>query len=163
VPVVSVNASRIGIEIYRVGDRNLIAVTGGNGDFLKQLSSSDINAIARDNGAKIYAGELDVTPKLNSEVTTAVPIGQAIPQLKPGVYAMVARPRTGAASSDEDEGGTAATQWFIVSELGLTAFTGDNGLHGFVRSLSTTEPVINANVRVVARNNEILAQGRTDG
>ena len=44
------------IEIYRVGDRNLNAVTGG-GDFLKQLTGSDIATIANESGAKIYSGE----------------------------------------------------------------------------------------------------------
>src|SRR5262249_4766694 len=104
------------------------------------------------------------TPKPNSEVTTAVPIGEAIPELKPGVYAMLARPlATRSRGDDDDSGSGAATQWFIVSDLGLAAVTGDNGLHAFVRSLPSTEPIINATVRVVARNNEILAQGRTDG
>ncbi len=162
-PVVSINTTRIGIEIYRVADRNLTAVTGGNGDFLKHLSGGDINTLANERGAKIYSGELEVTPKLNQEVSTAVPIGQAVPELKPGVYAMIARPIQRKARDDDDSSGAGATQWFIVSDLGLAAFTGDNGLHAFVRSLSTTEPIINANVRIVARNNEVLAQGRSDG
>jgi hypothetical protein len=54
------------------------------------------------------------------------------------------------------------TQWFIVSDLGLTTFTGDDGIHAFVRSLATTAPVANVAVRLVARNNEVLGQGRTD-
>ena len=33
-----------------------------------------------------------------------------------------------------------ATQWFIVSDLGLTAFSGNDGIHVFVNSLATTEP-----------------------
>ena len=33
-----------------------------------------------------------------------------------------------------------ATQWFIVSDLGLTAFTGTDGIHGFVRSLTSAAP-----------------------
>jgi uncharacterized protein YfaS (alpha-2-macroglobulin family) len=164
-PVVSINTTRIGIEVYRVADRNLTAVTGSNGDFMKQLAGHELQGLANDRGAKIYTGELEVTPKLNSEVTTAVPIGEAVPQLKPGVYAMVAKPvgRRSAGGDDDSGSASVATQWFIVSDLGLAAFTGDNGLHAFVRSLTSTEPIANASVRVVARNNEILAQGRTDG
>jgi hypothetical protein len=164
-PVVSINASRLGIEIYRVNDRNLTAITGSNGDFLRQLSGSDAATLGSERGAKIYAGELEVTPKLNAEVTTAVPIGEAVPELKPGVYAMVARTLDGksARGDAESDASQSATQWFIVSDLGLAAFTGDNGLHAFVRSLTTTEPVNGAAVRIVARNNEVLAQGKTDG
>ena len=161
-PVVSINASRLGIEIYRVNDRNLTSVTGNSGDFMKQLSLSDVAALADERGSKIYSGELDVTPKLNAEVTTAVPIGEAIPELKPGVYAMVARTLDKKSRSGGDDTET-STQWFIVSDLGLAAFTGDNGLHAFVRSLTSTEPVNGAAVKIVARNNEVLAQGKTDG
>lgn len=163
IPVVSINTARIGIEIYRVTDRNLTAVTGSSGEFLRQLSGSDISTLANERGAKIYTGELEVTPKLNAEVATAVPVGDAVTELKPGVYAMIARALDVKTGRSEDGGGQTATQWFIVSDLGLAAFTGDNGLHAFVRSLTSTEPVNNAAVRVVARNNEVLAQGRTDG
>ncbi len=162
-PVNSINTSRLGIEIYRVGDRNLTAVTGSNGDFMRQLSGSDAATLAAERGAKVYSGELEVTPRLNAEVTTAVPIGEAVPELKPGVYAMLARVLDAKGKGDDESTGRSATQWFIVSDLGLAAFTGDNGLHAFVRSLTTTEPVHNAGVRIVARNNEVLAQGRTDG
>ena len=164
-PVASVNASRIGIEIYRVADRNLTAVTGANGDFLKQLSQGDVAMLGSERGAKMYSGELEVAERTNAEVTTAVPIGEAVPEMKPGVYAMVARVVSARARSggDDTDGNNLATQWFIVSDLGLTAFTGDNGLHAFVRSIATTEPLNGATVRVVARNNEVLAQGRTDG
>ena len=40
--------------------------------------------------------------------------------------------------------------------------TGDDGIHTFVRSLATTVPVVNANVRLLARNNEVLATAKTD-
>src|SRR5690606_38961485 len=101
-------------------------------------------------GAQVYAGEMSVAMRLNEEVTTAVPVGEALPELKPGVYAMIAKSAGG-----QDEYGPYATQWFIVSDLGLVTFTGDDGIHAFVRSLATTEPVANATVRLVARNNEV--------
>ena len=163
IPVTTINTAKVAVEIYRVGDRNLNAVVGGNGDFLKQLSGSDASGLASNIGQKLYSGELETAAgKLNEEVTTAIPVADAIPELKPGVYAMVARPADKKrGEDDEDSGGS--TQWFIVSDLGLTAFTGDNGLHTFVRSLTTTEPVANAQLKVVARNNEVLARAKADG
>src|SRR5690606_21000425 len=70
---------------------------------------------------------------------------------------MVAKP-----ADKQNDYGPYATQWFIVSDLGLVAFTGNDGLHAFVRSLATTEVIANASVRLVARNNEVLGQSRTD-
>src|SRR5262249_41534909 len=55
-----------------------------------------------------------------------------------------------------------ATQWFIVSDMGLTAFSGNDGVHVFVNSLASTEAIAKAEVRLIARNNEILASRKTD-
>ncbi len=67
-----------------------------------------------------------------------------------------------AKDSDDEGGGTIATQWFIVSDLGLTAFTGKDGIHVFVRSLASAMPAAGVEVRLVARDNEILSSKRTD-
>ena len=61
-----------------------------------------------------------------------------------------------------DDDGQLATQWFIVSDMGLSAFSGNDGIHVFVNSLASTDAVANAEVRLIARNNEILATRKTD-
>ena len=45
------------------------------------------------------------------------------------------------ANAPRDEYGERATQWFIVSDLGLTAYSGTDGIHAFVNSLASTAPV----------------------
>ena len=55
-----------------------------------------------------------------------------------------------------------ATQWFIVSDLGLTAFSGNDGIHVFVNSLATTQPKSGIELRLVSRGNEVLATRKTD-
>jgi alpha-2-macroglobulin len=158
IPVVTVNAEKVAIEIYRVGDRNL-AQTLINGDFQKQMAGHDLETVKSRTGAQIYSGVLDVTSKPNEDVTTAVPVGDAIPGLKSGVYAMVASADSKARGDKYD---AKATQWFIVSDLGLTAFTGADGIHGFVRSLTSALPAAGASVRLIARNNEVLGTAKTD-
>jgi alpha-2-macroglobulin len=69
---------------------------------------------------------------------------------------------TGTNNEDDESGETIATQWFIVSDLGLTAFSGKDGIHVFVRSLASALPVSGIEVRLVARDNEVLASKRTD-
>lgn len=46
--------------------------------------------------------------------------------------------------------------------MGVTAFSGNDGIHVFVNSLASTEAVGKAEVKLVARNNEILATRKTD-
>ncbi len=49
----------------------------------------------------------------------------------------------------------------VVSDLGLTTFSGDDGLHASVRSLASAAPLAGVEVRLVARNNEVLASKTT--
>ncbi len=158
IPVVTVNTSKVKVDVYRVGDRSLAATPIG-GDFQKQMSGYDLETLKDKIGAQVYSGTLEVAAKLNEEVTTAVPVGEAIPEMKPGVYAMIASQEE---AKNKDSDNNRATQWFIVSDLGLTALSGEDGIHAFVRSLASTEQVAGANVRLVARNNEILGTGKTD-
>ncbi len=157
IPVVSVNTRSVAAEIYRIGDRNLIdAVTGS--DFQRNLARYEVDRLKDERGQKVWAGELAVDAVLNAEVTTAFPIDQAVGDLVPGVYVMVAQAT--APKPDDDE--AMATQWFIVSDLGLTAFSGNDGIHAFVHSLASAEPKGLIQVRLVARNNEVLATRNTD-
>ena len=158
IPLVTVNTEVVSVEVYRIGDRSLAQTLQG-GDFAKQISSYDIAALKERTGAKVYAGELTVASRLNEDVTTAFPIAEAVPKLQPGVYVLAAYANV---KKDDDGYRTGATQWFIVSDLGLTTINGDDGLHTFVRSLADSTPVANANLRLIARNNEVLASARTD-
>jgi uncharacterized protein YfaS (alpha-2-macroglobulin family) len=163
IPVVSTNTRTIAVEIYRLGDRSIVDAIGndstGRGDFLRSLTRYDVDQLRDSRGAAVWKGDLSVeAAPLNADVTTAFPVDQAIGDLKPGVYVMVAQPRE-TKSADFD---SLATQWFIVSDLGLTAFSGNDGIHVFVNSLASTEAKNAVDVRLVSRGNEVLATRRTD-
>ena len=159
IPVVSVNTSNVKVQIHRIGDRSLIETVLGN-DFQRNIDRYDRRRLTDEKGALAWQGELKIDPVLNADVTTAFPIDQAIGDLKPGVYAMTAEPES-RAREDEDYG-QIATQWFIVSDLGLTAFSGNDGVNVFLNSLATTEAKAGIEIRLVARNNEVLATRTTD-
>ena len=55
-----------------------------------------------------------------------------------------------------------ASQWFVVSDLGLTSFVGDDGLMVFARSLTSAQPVAGVELHLLARNGKVLA-GRVTG
>ena len=157
IPVLSVNTQAVTLSIYRIGDRNLIDTLLGY-DFQRNLSRYQAERLGNERGAKVWSGELAVEPKLNAEVTTAFPLEQAVKDLSPGVYAMTAEPKD-AVSNDY---GQQATQWFVVSDLGLTAYTTHDGVDVFVHSLATADPRSSVEVRLMARNNEQLAVRQTD-
>jgi uncharacterized protein YfaS (alpha-2-macroglobulin family) len=157
IPLVSVNTPSVSIDVFRIGDRNLInSVT--DGDFQRALSRYELSALGGERGVKVWSGELATAATLNQDVTTAFPVDQALGVLQPGIYVMTAVAKGPGSEND----GSLATQWFIVSDLGLTAFSGNDGIHVFVNSLASTDAVAKAEVRLVARNNEILATRNTD-
>jgi len=162
VPLVSVNTPSVNINVFRIGDRNLINSVV-EGDFQRALSRYELSSLGDERGVKVWSGQLATAMALNQDVTTAFPVDEALGTMQPGVYVMTAAAKgPGSGAGDDDSGGGLATQWFIVSDLGLAAFSGNDGIHVFVNSLASTEAVAKAEVRLVARNNEILATRRTD-
>ncbi|MEP6841063.1 MAG: MG2 domain-containing protein, partial [Bradyrhizobium sp.] len=157
IPLVSVNTPAVNVNVFRIGDRNLIN-TVIDSDFQKTLSRYQLSDLGDERGQKVWTGELATATTLNQDVITAFPVDQALGDLQPGVYVMTAT----AKGPGSDDDGRLATQWFIVSDMGLTAFSGNDGIHVFVNSLASTEAVGKAEVRLVARNNEILATRKTD-
>jgi len=160
IPLVSVNTSAVTVNVFRIGDRNLIN-TVIDSDFQKTLSGYQLSDLGNERGVKVWTGEVATAATLNADVTTAFPVDRALGDLQPGVYVMTAAAKGPGSGGDEDSG-SLATQWFIVSDLGLTAYSGNDGIHVFVNSLATTDAVGKAEVRLIARNNEILATKKTD-
>jgi alpha-2-macroglobulin len=156
IPVISVNTAAVELEIYRIGDRNLLETVVGR-DFQRTLDRHDVNRLTQERGSQIWKGKMAVEQTLNTDVTTAFPVDQAISTLAPGIYVMVAQ----AAGALKDEFDALATQWFIVSDLGLTAFSGNDGIHAFVHSLETAQPRGTVEIRLMSRANEILARKRS--
>ncbi len=157
IPVVSVNVDTIDARVVRIGDRSL-AGTIAEDRFLSQMAGYDVDQIADRSGAEVWSGKIDVTRDLNREVTTAVPVGELVETLEPGVYALSARATTKRETWSAD-----ATQWFVVTDVGLSTLSASDGLHVFARSLSTAGPVAEAALRLVAVNNEVLGTATTDG
>jgi alpha-2-macroglobulin len=162
-PLVTVNTAKVSIDVYRVGDRNLLA-TVNRDDFLKPIDSSRAEEIASEDGAKVWSGTMDVASALNQDVVTDFPLLETVGKLEPGIYVVTARPWKGAANpagADADESVQLAAQWMVVSDLGLTAISGNDGVHALVQSLGSAGPLAGVELRLVARNNEVLATKTT--
>ena len=145
------------MKLYRIGDRSLAQLLSGY-QFLRQLDGYDVSSIADQMGAPVWEGKLDIVNDLNKEVTTSFPIDEALPDRKPGVYVLTAQPE----NDKSDDWQSRATQWFVVSDIGLTTYTGEDGLNVFARSLATAKPLVGVDLTLLARNNEVLGTAKTD-
>jgi uncharacterized protein YfaS (alpha-2-macroglobulin family) len=156
IPVVTINTTRVNASLYRIGDRQLAAAIA-DGTFLSQLSYWETDNIEARSGEKVWTGTVDVQSDVNREITTAIPVGELESELKPGAYILTAE-----ALNAAEEWGPKATQWFIVTDLGLTTLSGNDGLNVMVRSLGSAAPVADVALKLVAVNNEVLGEAATD-
>jgi len=70
IPVVSVNTAEVAIEIYRIGDRNLLGAVV-DGDFQTNLDTYERRA--QEQGSQVWKGSLKVESTLNADVVTRLP------------------------------------------------------------------------------------------
>jgi hypothetical protein len=157
IPVISVNSKEAKLALYRIGDRNLIDSVMGS-DFRAQINGYSANDIENQKGSLVWEGTMETPAPVNEDITTAFPIDEALDQLAPGLYVMTASPSS--VTSDDYE--NVATQWFVVSDLGLSTMRGKDGLHVGLRSIETALPLADVEVRLIARNNEVLATAQSD-
>ena len=174
-PMTTVNVSSVALRFLRINDRSLVD------QILDQrigrpLDGYDVREIVDSRGEEVWTGAMDVDRVENRAVTTGVPIGEIlaeiapdpdadpgpgiVPSIVPGIYILVGR------DADEDEEQpwqTWGTQWLVISDLGLATFSGADGVHVAVRSLTTGEAVAGVDVRLLARNNRVLGETASDG
>ena len=156
-PVVTVNTRELDIQLYRIGDRRL-AHEVLDGAFGERLAGYRAEEIKTEHGELLWEGQMPVEMDLNEEVTTAFPVDELEADLTPGLYVMTAQPASETARAWRDR----ATQWFVISDIGLSAFSGADGIHVFARSLASAEAMPGLEVRLLARNNDVLQTVRTD-
>jgi uncharacterized protein YfaS (alpha-2-macroglobulin family) len=157
IPLVSVNIDHADLKLYRVGDRNITALLA-NSQFLTQMDGYGAEKIENELGELVWQGGIDIQTELNKDVVTSFPVDEALPDRKPGIYVMTAVP-PGTAPENWD---ARATQWFLVSDTGITTYAGTDGLNVFVRALSNAEPLKGVSLQLLAKNNEVLGSATTD-
>ncbi len=157
-PVVSVNVKTVGLKLYRINDRNLVSQLKAE-TLWTTLSEHDRETLKNAEGEVIWEGKLEVHGERNKEAVTGIAIRTLIPDPKPGLYALTALPRDEEGKETGDDG---ATQWVMVSDLGLTTTRGADGIHVMVRSLASAKPLAGVTAVLLAKNNEELGRVTTD-
>lgn len=167
-PVTTVNVNRLDMNVYRVGDRLLARMRE---DLVEQRKTYPYAArrIGEDEGRKVWTGTMNVSGPRNDAVTSLFPLAEAIGKAEPGAYLVTAKNPD--ASREDDEDGyyydpdgdyrDIAAQWVVQTDLGLTSFTGADGLTLSVRSLKTAKPLAGVRLTLIARNNDELGQAVT--
>jgi len=155
-PIVTVNLSEVDLVLHRISERNVIRAIQDR-MFGQPVPDYRQDAFANEVSEEIWRGTGTVQMELNRDMTTRLPLGAVAGDLSTGIYALQASV-PGADPYDFPP----ATQWFVVSDLGLATLAGTDGLHAFVRSLSGADPVAGAKVTLLSRANAVLGTAATD-
>ncbi len=167
-PIETVNVDRVKVTVSRIGDRILARTelgrsyqdNEGSYDEETGTSSSDI-------AVPVWSGVLSVKKRLNEQVVTGFPITEVLTPRKPGAYSITiervkAAGESAERSRDDYSDSQQRQRWIFDTDLMITSFAGQDGLHVFVRSLKTAKPVAGAEVSLLATNNDELGKGKSD-
>lgn len=155
-PVETVNTDTLELTLFRVTDRNLLR-SFQNGYFSAPIADWQESDFRGQIGTQVWTGTATVKMEINTDITTRLPMAEALADKPAGVYAL----RAAVPGTDPYET-PAAWQWFAVSDLGLTSLSGVDGLHVFVRGLGDAGAKVGVTVELVSTANEVLATATTD-
>jgi len=155
-PIETVNLDEVDLTLRRVSDRNLIRAIQDN-YFARPLGRYDEEYFARDIAEQIWTGSGDVENRLNADMLTRLPMGDVLGDLPAGIYAL-----TAAVPDPGQDNDGRATQWFILSDIGLTTLQGTDGLTVFARDLGDATPMAGLEVSLMAAANRVLETVTTD-
>jgi len=158
VTMTTVNLSAVSLRLIRLTERNVV-------EYLRQAKlGEDIdvwraNNIAENSGREVWTGSAQVTKwEENKPARTALPFPDALKDSGPGLYALIAAPGDGTSKDDE----ASAVQIILRTDLAPTIWRGSDGLTVQVRGYSDAKPRGDVRLRLLAHNNDILAETRTD-
>lgn len=155
----TINVDEITLDVSAVNDRIIAQREPQSGE---ATGEGDYNYVYENAATSVresvWRGEISVKSSRNQTVTTIAPIAGMIGDLKPGAYIISAERK-----SDESEDRPArAWRWVIVTDLAITSYQSPDALNITLRSINTARIVSNSRVTLVASNNRILGEMRTD-
>ena len=156
-PVETVNTEALELVLYRVTDRNLIRAFQ-NGYLSAPMAEWQETDFTSQTGTEIWRGTATVGMEVNRDVTTRLPLDEALAGQGAGVFALRA-----SIPGKQAWEVAAGWQWFTLSDLGVTTLSGVDGLHVFVRSLGTASAKDGVTVELLSNGNEVLGTAQTDG
>ncbi len=157
--VETINIDEITLDISSVGDRIIARRDPQSGQASADGEYNYTYANAATNVREtVWTGSFDVKTVSNKVVTTVVPLADIIGDLSPGAYVITAEKKRG----ENERRPAKAWRWVIVTDIAITSYQTDDALDVTLRSLDTAKTVSDARVTLVASNNRILGEAKTD-
>ena len=138
------NINKIELQIEKVFGNNLLYIARvGNWRYW-----------AEDLAKPLHYESLNIPAKLNEEVKTTLNLGQYLNDKNAGIFKITIR--------DYDKSWIRATQWVLLTDLGIIAKKAGDELWVWVHSLANLQPIPHVTVKLISDNNQTLLTGRTN-
>ena len=155
-PIEAVNTAKAELTLFKVTDRNILRAIQSEyfGEPMSYWREEDFSSQV---GAEIWQGHADLAMEVNRDMTTRLPMADALAGQGAGIFVLRA-----SIPGKESYDVPPAWQWFVVSDLGISTLSGTDGLHVVVRSLGTAKAKSKVAVELLSRSNEVLGTATTD-
>jgi uncharacterized protein YfaS (alpha-2-macroglobulin family) len=153
IPLTAVNVKSVEVKVIRVNDRSFIEGFGRPHHALdNEIYAYSWKDIANRYGEPLYAGTMAIGGEANKNITKQISLKTIMKELKPGAYGIFVKDT----AEKNEYSGISASQWLLVTDIGVTVFKGASGLDVNTRSLSTAQPLGQVDVHLLSHNNQIL-------
>jgi uncharacterized protein YfaS (alpha-2-macroglobulin family) len=161
IPLTAVNVKRVELTIVRVNERSFLEAFGRrHRDSLdEEISSYDWNDVTNRYGEPLFNGTMEIGGASNATITKQISLSQLVKDLKPGAYGIFVKN----AAKGDSYNTLSASQWVLITDIGLTVFKGTTGLDINARFLSTAKASDQVELKLMSYNNQILDTQKTNG
>ncbi|TCK08365.1 hypothetical protein CLV83_0444 [Marinobacterium mangrovicola] len=154
IPVQLTNVSSVNIELFEVDLRSITSA----GSLFKSISGYEREWLSSEYARSLGSKQVKLEPTLNSTRSVNINLDSLLPNPAKGIYVAV--------FDSEDlnlrEWDTKPTQWLIRSNLSISSYHGRNQTDIFLTAFDSMDPVADAQVQVIAQNNRLLFEGKSD-
>lgn len=151
----AMNADAVDLTLYRVNHRALFDQTPDVGETTIEGNWSWNNA-AWNTRVEIHTDQVDMSGEVDELVERGYPLDSIVSQHGSGAYVIEIERAT-----DANRAAT-AWRWLYVTDLALASYRTADALDVTVRSIATAGTVGDVKLTVIARNNDVLAEARSD-
>ena len=142
--MVTTNVDKVNLRIEKVFSNNLIYVSRvGNWRYW-----------AEDLAKPVHSDTISISAMLNEEINTTLNLAEYLNDKNVGIYKVTI--------NDTTKSWVRATQWVLLTDLGIITKQAGDELWVWVNSLANLKPISNTTVKLISDNNQILLTGRTN-
>jgi len=159
VPLYAVNTEKVYLSLYHIIEGNLQnqAILS---NFQNKLSADDINDIVNSLGNKVWSSDVELNQQLNQSVISQIPLPSEKIQTN-GIYVLIAADSK-KAMEEAYYYERFASQWIVVSDIGLASYKADDGMTILSHGLNNGQNLADVSLSLLSKNNTTLAESKTD-